>query len=116
MLLCKAALLKHFLVCSVLSKAHAYVCAIFEEVRMPARVRSAWLADVPAKAAVVPPSVFTKEQPASAAPRTQAPQQAEPKALPEEALPSTQDRASMLPSEHQVRSEGLTGRLKALLF
>ena len=51
----------------------------------------------------MPPSMFAKEQPASAAPRIQAPQQAEPKALPEEALASTQDRASMLLNKHQVR-------------
>ncbi len=65
----------------------------------------AWLADVPAKSAVVLPSVFAKEPPASSAPRDEAPQQAESKPLPEEALGSAQGQASRMLNETQVRFE-----------
>ena len=69
----------------------------------PLLEKIAWLADVPAKGAVVPPSVFAKEQPASSAPRDEEPQKAESKPLPEEAPGSAQGQASRMLNETQVR-------------
>ncbi|CAL5224103.1 g6734 [Coccomyxa viridis] len=71
--------------------------------------------DLPAKATVVPPSVFAKEQPASSAPRNEAPQRTEPEPLLEEAPGSAQSKASRMLDDTQVSKlrSAITGRGRA---
>ena len=65
---------------------------------------------------MVPPSVFAKEQPASSAPRNEAPQRTEPKPLLEEAPGSAQSKAFRMLDDTQVRSRGLDQPAAKVLF